>query len=112
MNIKSVSTGMPAGAQKPAALPKKKSGSIIKDGFQKAKDMGKLAGDKMKSAVRFIRTKSPTNRALSTVFGLATVGVGIAGLTTAGTLGMPVLAHLGVTLAATFTCSYLSHRFA
>ena len=66
----------------------------------------------MKAAYREFRTKAPTNRAVSNIFALATVGVGIAGLMTVGMTPMPTLAHMGVTLASTFGCSYVSHKYA
>lgn len=112
MDIKSIQSPVSMGINKSAVPQPKKEGSLIHDSFQKVKDAGSYVGDKMKDAVTFIRTKSDTNRAVSTLFGLATIGVGIAGLATVGTLGMPVLAHLGLTLGATMVCSYMSHRFA
>ena len=112
MDIKSIQSPVSMGVNKASAPLPKKENSFVKDSFQKAKDAGSFVGDKMKDAVTFIRTKSDTNRAVSTLFGLATIGVGLAGLATVGTFGMPVLAHLGLTLGATMVCSYMSHRFA
>ena len=112
MTIESLrNSAMPGKLEKTANQAKPEKRSIIRDGFSKAKNAGKLAADKMKEGVRFIRTKSPTNKPVSTLFALATVGVGIGGLMTVGMTPMAPLAHLGLTLLATFGCSYVSHRF-
>ncbi|MCD4784581.1 MAG: hypothetical protein K8T10_12240 [Candidatus Eremiobacteraeota bacterium] len=106
----------PVGAQ--PNLPIKKSASgpakkgIVRDAFTKMKNAKDAVGDKMKAAYREFRTKAPTNRAVSTLFALATVAVGIGGLATVGMTSMPTLAHMGITLASTFGCSYMSHKYA
>lgn len=110
MDVKSIGIQPSLSAKKPASSSAKKG--IIGDSFTKMKNVGDAVGDKMKSAYRELRTKAPTNRAVSTVFGLATVAVGLGGLATLGMTSLPTLAHLGVTLLATLGCSYMSHKFA
>jgi len=111
MDIKPVGNSVASGMPLKTKAAKPKGSSIVKDTFARAKNLGSAAKNKMKDAVRFIRTKSDTNRAVSTLFALATVGVGLGGLMTLGMTGLPTIGHLGLTLAATFGCSYVSHRF-